>query len=120
MVYTSESLALAALEILVHVDLDLVPDDFVSFPVVLPDHLVGEKILESELPGDWQSEYPPVELQSLGARWIKRKACAVLRVPSTIVPSEHNFLLNPLHADFANIEFGEPRPFHFDRRLWRV
>jgi RES domain-containing protein len=117
-VYTSGSLALAALEILVHIDLDLAPDNFVSFPVVLPDSLVSEKISEPELPGDWQSEYPPVELQAIGAQWIKRKASAVLRVPSTIVPSEHNFLLNPQQADFANIEIGEPRPFHFDRRLW--
>lgn len=119
-VYTSGSLALAALEILVHVDLDLAPDNFVSFPVVLPDNLASEKISEPELPGDWQSEYPPVELLSIGAQWIKRKASAVLRVPSTVVPSEHNFLLNPLHADFAKIEIGKSRPFHFDRRLWRV
>lgn len=117
-VYTSESLALAALEILVHVDLDLVPDHFVSFPVQLHDDLASEEIPESKLSMDWQSAYPPVELQAIGAQWLKRKTSCLLRVPSTIVPSEHNFLLNPLHTDFSKLEIGEPRPFHFDRRLW--
>ncbi len=119
-IYTSASLALAALEILAHVDLDLVPDQFVSFPVELHDSLVTEEISASELPKAWQSAHPPIELQALGVRWLKRKTSSVLRVPSAIVPSEHDFLLNPLQIDFAKIQIGEPQPFHFDRRLWRT
>jgi RES domain-containing protein len=34
-----------------------------------------------------------------------------------VVPSEYNYLLNPLHPQFAKLEFGAPLPFEFDSRL---
>ena len=120
LVYTAEALALAALEILVQVDLDLAPDNFVAIPAILPDQLPIHELTEADLPEDWQDQYPPVTTQATGERWLKGKEGVALRVPSTVVPSEHNFLLNPLHADFAHIRIEEPRPFHFDRRLWRA
>jgi RES domain-containing protein len=38
-------------------------------------------------------------------------------VPSFVVPSERNYLLNPNHSAFAGILFGPPEPFRFDPRL---
>jgi RES domain-containing protein len=40
-----------------------------------------------------------------------------LRVPSTLVPSESNFLLNPEHADFSKLKIGQALAFEFDVRL---
>jgi hypothetical protein len=34
-----------------------------------------------------------------------------------IVPSEFNYVLNPVHPDFARIGVGKPLPFPFDPRL---
>jgi hypothetical protein len=34
-----------------------------------------------------------------------------------VVPGESNYLLNPLHADFANLLIGNPRPFRSDPPL---
>jgi hypothetical protein len=42
-----------------------------------------------------------------------------LRVPSVLVPSESNFLLNPRHPEYTNLVIGEPLPFSFDPRLFR-
>jgi RES domain-containing protein len=41
----------------------------------------------------------------------------VLEVPTSIVPLEHNYLLNPAHPDFAQIRLEKPRRFGFDERL---
>jgi len=40
-------------------------------------------------------------------------------VPSAIVVEEWNYLLNPLHPDFAKLKLSAPKPFDFDRRLAR-
>ena len=37
-----------------------------------------------------------------------------------IIPEEFNVLLNPYHAEYDAVIWGEPRPFHFDPRLFAV
>jgi RES domain-containing protein len=54
-----------------------------------------------------------------GSRWFRAARTAVLEVPSAIVPSEKNYLLNPLHSDFRRIRVGRARPFVFDPRMWK-
>jgi len=41
----------------------------------------------------------------------------VLKLPSAVVPSEFNYLLNPAHPDFGAIRIGEPQVFKADPRL---
>ena len=43
-----------------------------------------------------------------------------LEVPNAIIPSESNYLLNPMHADFRSIRIDDPKPFEFDLRLARA
>lgn len=60
------------------------------------------------------------EEQFAGAVWAFEKMSAVLNVPSVVLPDwvdERNYVINPQHPDFAQIEFGEPRPFPIDARL---
>lgn len=117
LIYTSESLALAALEILVHVDTDLAPLDFIRFELRIPLSIALESVAETDLPGTWRSEFPSLATQTLGEAWLRRGTSAVLRVPSVVIPGENNYLLNPLHGDFAAIGIAPPRPFAFDARL---
>lgn len=44
---------------------------------------------------------------------------AVLCVPSIVVPSEYNYLLNPPHPEFSRIQIAKPEPFAFDPRMWK-
>jgi len=44
---------------------------------------------------------------------------AVLSVPSATVPSERNYLLNPMHLDFSKVTINKAVPFSFDSRLWK-
>jgi len=55
----------------------------------------------------------------LGTDRVARGTSVALSVPSALVPSEHNYLLNPAHPDFARVRVGGARRFSFDPRLRR-
>ena len=57
-------------------------------------------------------------MRELGDAWVRGMESAVLRVRSRVVGEEHNFLLNPAHAEFARIAVEAARPFEFDTRLF--
>jgi RES domain-containing protein len=116
-VYTSQSQALAVLEILVHFESSDILEHYVMIEVRFDPALVTRLEL-SELPAEWLHEPPPAGLQMVGDEWVAGSASAVLQVPSAIVPDEHNFLLNPAHSDFSRITIGQPLPFPFDSRLF--
>jgi RES domain-containing protein len=71
----------------------------------------------ARLPASWRSFPAPADLQLLGDEWIASKSSAVLKVPSAIIETETNYLLNPLHSDFSGVVQADPRPFRFDVRL---
>ena len=118
-VYASETLSLAVLEALVHLDPDELPEDYVAISLVLPGGVEIKRIESSELPSDWRRIPAPPRLAVIGAGWIERGESAALSVPSVVIPGERNYVLNCRHKDFALIEAGKPAPFSFDPRLWR-
>lgn len=118
-VYTSGTLSLAALEYLVHVDSDILPDALVSVKATIPDSLRIETLDSANLPADWKDKIIPVSLQQLGTDWATRAKSPVLKVPSVVIEDEWNYVLNPLHPDFLKISWDAGRGFSFDRRLLR-
>jgi len=116
MVYVAESKALAALELLVHLDQGNVLDEYLCVPIRFPEFLL--KVLTVHgLPADWRGHPPPRSIQQLGDQWVEAQASVVLEVPSVLIPGERNYLLNPDHLDFETIEIGAPEPFEFDSRV---
>jgi RES domain-containing protein len=83
------------------------------------DELLISAIDVGELPRGWNGDPPPLECQRLGDEWAASLGSVVLRVPSAIVPSESNFLLNPRHPEFSRLRIGNPVPFRFDPRFVR-
>ncbi len=116
-VYTAATLSLAALELLARFEPEDLTADFVSIEVVVPDELPLAKIAPSELPDGWRAFPPLPATQELGTRWAKDGRTVALAVPSALVPSEMNYLLNPQHPAFRRIKIGKPEPFYFDPRL---
>jgi len=112
-VYTSGSMALAALESLVHLN-PPVTFKLVAIPIEFDDALIEEL---AELPADWREEPPPLATKEIGDLWIQGGRSAVLKLPSVIIPSEPNYLLNPAHPDFKKIGIGTFNHFSFDPRL---
>lgn len=114
-VYTSESLALAVLEQLVHADLADLPDDLVATTLEIPDALPVATL--DDLPARWRDHPAPSEVQALGAAWLEAEETPVLRVPSAVLPREHNRLINPRHPLAARIHVVGNEPFAWDPRL---
>ena len=115
MLYCGATASLCALEVLAHSA--MLPTDMIVVQARIPNTISIQAVEESDLPSNWSSARPSKKTQDLGTDWIKSGATAVLSVPSVIVPSERNYLLNPAHPDFARIHFLPPRPFTFDKRL---
>jgi len=99
--YTAGTLALAALEIVVHMDLDVAPKDLVSIPIEVPAGLRIEEIHTESRPTNWRKTPAPVPLQQLGTEWRQRATSLLLGVPSVIIPEEYNYLVNPIHPDLS-------------------
>jgi RES domain-containing protein len=115
--YASDSLALASLEVLVHCDLDLLPSDLLAIEIEVPEEVQVTELTSSDLPRAWRRYPAQRTLQELGNSWLDEAATAVLRVPSAIVPTECNYLINPLHPDVKTIHVVRRFRFAFDERL---
>ena len=115
MVYCSEHLSLAALEILVHIQPVIMRDRFRVFRITWNDAMMV--IVDLRLPKGWNAQPPGAISKSIGDEWIKSRRSAVLAVPSAIVPLERTFLLNPKHRDFAKIKIKDNGAFVLDPRL---
>ena len=115
-VYCSASLALAAFETFVHMGDEGRELEFVSFEVQIPPSLV--ETLE-RLPKGWRAATPHDASMRIGAKWVKEQRSAVLCVPSVLVPSEKNYLLNPAHPDFRKVAISRAKKFSFDPRVWK-
>jgi RES domain-containing protein len=117
LVYTSSTLALAALEYLVHLDPDLAPADLMALTIDIPDPPRVDTLSAKLLPADWARVPEHPACQALGDEWAQRGAALALRVPSAPIPEEENVLINPRHPDAAQVRVVAAREFAFDPRL---
>lgn len=115
-IYTAQSQALAALEILVHLDSEKLLRHYLAIPVTIPPHLI-ERLSPFSLPKNWRAYPASRGTQAIGDAWLARAPSPVLQVPSVVIPSESNFLLNPAHSHFYKLRLGKPVPFLLDSRL---
>lgn len=116
-VYASDSIALAALELLVHLKRQETLAHYVVFRLALADSQVLD-LKRKALPEDWRDAPPPPSTAEIGDEWLESGLSLALAVPSVIVPEQHNFLLNPKHADFQSVaDKAASFPFEFDVRL---
>lgn len=75
---------------------------------------------KKELPENWKSVPAPSLTREIGDRWFDSWKTPALKVPSTIITTEFNFVLNPSHQDFHRVKIGEFQDFKFDKRLFPV
>jgi RES domain-containing protein len=115
-VYCSQSESLAQLEILVRTqrarDLGL----YVLIRVQIPEEFI-ETLSSASLPEDWNALPEANSTREIGTKWAMDKRSAVFAVPSVVIPSELNFLLNPQHPDFTKIVIDHLKPVGWDPRL---
>ncbi|MGP8270882.1 MAG: RES family NAD+ phosphorylase [Terracidiphilus sp.] len=118
MVYSSSSLALAAMELFVHLEPNQQPDDLVSIAALLPEGEPALRLEPDDLPPRWWTDdFAP--LRAIGDKWIGENKSLAIEVPSAALRMEWNVLVNPLHPAIAEIKIEKPQPFNFDARMFR-
>ncbi len=118
MVYTSEHLSLAVLENLVHLEAAQLTPARTALTIDVPDREV-EVLAPSELPKNWRAARSARLLQDLGRAWLTEARSLALKVPSAVIPQEHNVLLNPNHPKRERLSVEAQASFSFDPRLFR-
>ena len=114
-VYTSATLSLALVEVLVHLPSSILPA-YSAVPIEFDKSLVTS-VEPGLLPANWKDHPSPAETKAIGDRWVADARSPLLRVPSVVVPNEFNYVLNPSHSDFVQVRIGMAIPFPFDSRL---
>jgi RES domain-containing protein len=109
MLYTAQSLSLACIEVLVHLDKSQLPRDYVWSRTELPE---TPELLRFANLNDILS------CQAAGHSWVSAVNELAVQVPSIVISEEFNILLNPSHSGYDELEWTEPRPFRFDPRLF--
>lgn len=116
--YTAEHLSLAMVEYFVHIDVDDPPKDLVVAAADIPDSVSRVILKPRDLPADWRQVSARPALAAIGDSFAAKRNMAVLVVPSAVVPSESNWLINPLHPQFADIRVRPPERFQYDPRFF--
>lgn len=118
LVYTAESRALAILEASVHLDLsEDLPIDRYFVEIEIPEQITIQEVKITDLPEDWNAKPPTIITQTIGDDFVFQNESAVLKVPSSIVPQEFNYLINPNHPDAKKIKVIGKIAMSFDQRL---
>lgn len=111
--YASGSIALAALELLVHLGRGQLLGSYRLFTLNIPDASV-QRLDASDLPLDWRADPLPRSTARLGDGWVASGRSLALLVPSVIIPREYNLLISPAHPEFGAVA---SEPFDYDPRL---
>jgi len=95
-VYSAQSLSLAALEILVRLKQTNDIQPFFVYSAEVPDPLI---LKPDSFPARWKSRL--AVSCAFGDAWLEAKTTPAMLVPTIITPGEWNVLINPLHPQFS-------------------
>ncbi|MDB5232092.1 MAG: hypothetical protein JWN76_2897 [Chitinophagaceae bacterium] len=115
-VYTSTTISLALVELLIHA----ISADHIKSNHLLHIHLpeiTAQEIKLSSLKKNWVQDFEYT--QFIGDGFLREKSSLLLKIPSAVIPSENNLLINPLHPDFKKIKQVSSESFVFDTRLFK-
>ena len=115
--YMAPSVALAKLEVLANSV--RLPEEKSLVTIAIPDNASMATINLTMLPIGWQNWPYLDELADIAEQWIQEGRFWIMRVPSAQSPTEHNYLLNPLHPEHATLQLigVDPHPFDSSRKL---
>ena len=122
MVYASTSLALAAIELFVHLEPGQAPDDLVYLSATLPEGEPARTLEQADLPPAWWADDAApgaANPRDLGDAWMRSGSSLAMLVPSVPVRAEWNVLVNPLHPRIGELQIDAAQPFLFDARMFR-
>ncbi len=114
--YTSSSISLSMLEVLVNFSPATFPEDMSLVTINIQSDSTKQLPLK-DLKEEWANLPVDDYSQSIGDEWLQSNESLLLSVPSVINPKEINYLINPLHPEFSKVEIKEIVPRNFESRL---
>lgn len=116
-VYTSETISLSLLEVLAHsVQFEDLKEKFLM-TITVPGDCSVYKIISQKLSEGWQND--TAYTRFIGDAFLRDNKYLLLQVPSAIIKSEFNFIINPVHSDFKKVKLKSFELFEFDNRLFK-
>ena len=118
-IYTGASRSLAALEMVVRKRKMNLTEDYMIMVISVADadHLV-KQVKMADLPGFWRSMEAYPVLRGIGSEWYMSQESLMLKVPSVVIPAEHNYIINSRHPDFArHVSLVRTEEYFWDGRL---
>ncbi len=119
MLYTAGSLSLATLEMLVHLNNEEILLAYSFATTEFDERLILPVEEFCSLPENWSDSPAPLGIQQIGDEWAHEQVSVVLKVPTSVLPVEFNYLINIEHPEFSKVKLGEPQTFTFDERLYK-
>lgn len=118
-IYASSSRSLATLESIVHRGAIVPSGDFKVLVLSIADNdELVRQVIQKSLPKDWRSVAAYPDLQKIGADWYEQQESLILKVPSAVIPMEHNYIINTDHPDFKkHVKLVRREPYFWDDRL---
>jgi RES domain-containing protein len=120
-IYASESRALATLELVVHRSAIIQSDTYKVMVIEISEQKpdLVQEINRSELQANWNNLQSYPRLQEIGNEWYEKKENLILKVPSSLIPQEHNFVINTMHDLFkSQVKVIALEDFFWDGRLF--
>lgn len=118
-VYCASSIALAILEAVCHQRTGSLPFKRYLVRIDIPDSVWRASKTLHPPPAGWDAIPAGLSARLAGDAWLVSASCALLRVPSVVVPEEYNVLINPQHTDTARLSAATLRRWVYDPRLFR-
>jgi RES domain-containing protein len=115
-VYTSESRALALLEYSANVGMDFIPPRLFFTAIEIQNDLIDEIAFE-DLPANWMNVPASSSSKIFGSEKLKKTNFPIIRVPSVMIPTEFNFILNPNHIDASYLKIVSVEDYNYDYRI---
>ncbi|RAJ10991.1 RES domain-containing protein [Chitinophaga skermanii] len=117
MLYTSESQSLAFLETLVHFDPSEIPQHLYVMKIDISDSAPLYRLPSTKLPKNWR-DTDHIQLKEIGDNFCRNKRSLVMKVPSAVLPTEFNYVLNPLFPRFHDlVKVVSVEPLAVDKRF---
>jgi RES domain-containing protein len=114
-VYASENRSLAVLEFSVNVQIQSILRNLSMVELDIPEDF--HEVHIADLPGNWRDAPAPASTKDFGSALLKDPSFGIIKIPSTVIPEEYNYILNPQHASIAKCKVIQVTDFVFDIRI---
>jgi RES domain-containing protein len=117
-IYCSENISLCALELLAHTNGIRPAGEFKIMEIEILNPAGVKSIDAKALPESWHQLHSYSQTQAIGSDWYESKSSLCLKIPSAIIQSEFNYMINTHHPHFLKkVKLKETRNFFWDNRF---